>query len=173
MRQCQLERVSRPKSPTEPGLDRIHKPRMSISLWPCSKIYASSCILNEDSGLNRLDHPLRALGSGSSHPVSDSSSSGSLKRVASPICDDDTRRKRLKECGCNRIHSAPEDVAERIDGEALVEELAQELQCGCCSELVYKPVIVSPCQHFFCGRDRKSTRLNSSHSGESRMPSSA
>ena len=111
-----------------------------------------SSILNEDSGLNRLDHPLRALGSGSSHPVSDSSSSGSLKRVASPICDDDTRRKRLKECGCNRIHSAPEDVAERIDGEALVEELAQELQCGCCSELVYKPVIVSPCQHFFCGR---------------------
>jgi len=33
-----------------------------------------------------------------------------------------------------------------------VDELAQELQCGCCSELVYKPVLVMPCQHFFCGR---------------------
>ncbi|KAI6114415.1 hypothetical protein F5141DRAFT_1187953 [Pisolithus sp. B1] len=35
---------------------------------------------------------------------------------------------------------------------ALVEDLVQELQCGCCSELVYRPVVVSPCQHFFCGR---------------------
>lgn len=34
----------------------------------------------------------------------------------------------------------------------LVNELAQELQCGCCTELVYHPVVVSPCQHFFCGR---------------------
>ncbi|KAG6330534.1 hypothetical protein ID866_8554 [Astraeus odoratus] len=34
---------------------------------------------------------------------------------------------------------------------ALVEDLAQELQCGCCAELVYRPVVVSPCQHFFCG----------------------
>ncbi|KAI6027655.1 hypothetical protein BKA83DRAFT_4232205 [Pisolithus microcarpus] len=33
----------------------------------------------------------------------------------------------------------------------LVEDLVQELQCGCCSELVYRPVVVSPCQHFFCG----------------------
>ncbi|KAL4080668.1 hypothetical protein J3A83DRAFT_4084848 [Scleroderma citrinum] len=33
----------------------------------------------------------------------------------------------------------------------LVEDLAQELQCGCCAELVYHPVVVSPCQHFFCG----------------------
>lgn len=39
-----------------------------------------------------------------------------------------------------------------IDGQALVEHLAEELQCGCCSELVYRPVIVAPCQHFFCGR---------------------
>ena len=39
-----------------------------------------------------------------------------------------------------------------IDGQALVDDLAQELQCGCCSGLLYKPVIVMPCDHFFCGR---------------------
>lgn len=35
---------------------------------------------------------------------------------------------------------------------ALAEQLAQELQCGCCNDLVYRPVLVAPCQHFFCGR---------------------
>jgi E3 ubiquitin-protein ligase CHFR len=43
-----------------------------------------------------------------------------------------------------------EDLA--VDGNAFVEDLAQELRCGCCSALVYRPVVVSPCQHFFCGR---------------------
>jgi E3 ubiquitin-protein ligase CHFR len=38
------------------------------------------------------------------------------------------------------------------DDSTLADQLAQELQCGCCSELVYRPVIVAPCQHFFCGR---------------------
>ncbi|TDL18151.1 hypothetical protein BD410DRAFT_901052 [Rickenella mellea] len=38
-----------------------------------------------------------------------------------------------------------------VDGDLLSADLAQELQCGCCAELVYKPVLVSPCQHFFCG----------------------
>ncbi|EKM49511.1 uncharacterized protein PHACADRAFT_106383 [Phanerochaete carnosa HHB-10118-sp] len=38
-----------------------------------------------------------------------------------------------------------------VDGGALADELEQELQCGCCSALVYRPVVVSPCQHFFCG----------------------
>ncbi|KIJ54401.1 hypothetical protein M422DRAFT_153683, partial [Sphaerobolus stellatus SS14] len=26
-----------------------------------------------------------------------------------------------------------------------------ELKCGCCTELCYNPVVVNPCQHFFCG----------------------
>ena len=39
-----------------------------------------------------------------------------------------------------------------VDGEALAEDLGQELECGCCSGLVYKPVVVNPCEHFFCGR---------------------
>lgn len=44
------------------------------------------------------------------------------------------------------------ETPQAIDGHALAEDLAQELQCGCCSELVYKPVVVIPCDHFFCGR---------------------
>ncbi|KLO16760.1 hypothetical protein SCHPADRAFT_822691 [Schizopora paradoxa] len=38
-----------------------------------------------------------------------------------------------------------------VDGEALAEDLGQELECGCCSGLIYKPVVVNPCEHFFCG----------------------
>jgi hypothetical protein len=76
----------------------------------------------------------------------------SLKRRASSSfeCPEDNSRKRLKE--------EPEDMAHRPEPSVsetnpnFVDELAQELQCGCCSELVYKPVLVMPCQHFFCGR---------------------
>ncbi|KAG5645483.1 hypothetical protein DXG03_006028 [Asterophora parasitica] len=39
-----------------------------------------------------------------------------------------------------------------VIGSTLADDLAQDLQCGCCSELVYQPVLVNPCQHFFCGR---------------------
>lgn len=45
-----------------------------------------------------------------------------------------------------------EELPPPVDGQALAEDLAQELQCGCCAELVYKPVVVMPCEHFFCGR---------------------
>jgi E3 ubiquitin-protein ligase CHFR len=66
-----------------------------------------------------------------------------LKRGASPSFDgpEETRRKKPKE-----------DIGEArlVPGASL--HLAQELQCDCCSELVYLPVVVSPCQHFFCGR---------------------
>jgi E3 ubiquitin-protein ligase CHFR len=86
-----------------------------------------------------------------------------LKRRASPSfegLDDDTSRKRLKE----------EDVVNLINVEShdnilatqdtLADNLAQELNCGCCSELCYRPVVVSPCQHFFCGRQVYSFKLN-------------
>jgi E3 ubiquitin-protein ligase CHFR len=52
---------------------------------------------------------------------------------------------------CN-IHTSDNEGDPPVDGKALSDDLAQELQCGCCSELVYRPVVVSPCQHFFCGR---------------------
>lgn len=79
-----------------------------------------------------------------------------LKRRASPSFEglEDGGRKRVKEDfvdddrGCNEGASTGADK----DSSVLADELAQELQCGCCSALVYRPVIVSPCQHFFCGR---------------------
>ncbi|KAJ6621870.1 hypothetical protein B0H10DRAFT_2016161 [Mycena sp. CBHHK59/15] len=78
-----------------------------------------------------------------------------LKRIASASFDvqDEISRKRMKE-----EHEAVPELDDRVEGAVaaasdskLAEELAQELQCGCCSELVYRPVIVAPCQHFFCG----------------------
>ncbi|KAF7346551.1 hypothetical protein MSAN_01883200 [Mycena sanguinolenta] len=81
-----------------------------------------------------------------------------LKRRASASFpedpDDSVSRKRMKE---EREDSdsvvaaqAGDTVAFAKDSE-LADQLAQELQCGCCSELVYRPVMVQPCQHFFCG----------------------
>jgi len=62
-----------------------------------------------------------------------------------------TSRKRMKEDPNEGAATEGSDSVAAIDGVALAEDLGQELQCGCCSELVYRPVIVSPCQHFFCG----------------------
>lgn len=83
--------------------------------------------------------------------VASLSTQPSLKRRVSLSfeCSEDNSRKRLKE--------EPGDMAHRPESSVsgsnanLADELAQELQCGCCSELVYKPVLVMPCQHFFCG----------------------
>lgn len=81
---------------------------------------------------------------------------GTLKRRASSTFDDvgeGSSRKRLKDASENVADAQPEEEEQpQVDGQALVDELEQELQCGCCSALVYRPVIVSPCQHFFCGR---------------------
>ncbi|KZS93432.1 hypothetical protein SISNIDRAFT_485680 [Sistotremastrum niveocremeum HHB9708] len=43
------------------------------------------------------------------------------------------------------------DDSATVDQMALSDSLALELQCGCCAELLYNPVMVLPCQHFFCG----------------------
>ncbi|KAH7106903.1 hypothetical protein BKA62DRAFT_685452 [Auriculariales sp. MPI-PUGE-AT-0066] len=34
---------------------------------------------------------------------------------------------------------------------ALIDDLALELNCGCCTEICYNPVLVAPCSHYFCG----------------------
>jgi E3 ubiquitin-protein ligase CHFR len=75
-----------------------------------------------------------------------------LKRGASPSFDgpEETRRKKPKE-DIGEARLVP-GASLLVDGRSLAEHLAQELQCDCCSELVYLPVVVSPCQHFFCGR---------------------
>jgi len=92
-----------------------------------------------------------------------------LKRPISPSFEDiqgDISRKRIKERNTDdddgRLEGYLEQEIEPIRqmvvspsmsaANKLAEDLAQELQCGCCSELVYRPVVVSPCQHFFCGR---------------------
>ncbi|KIL67897.1 hypothetical protein M378DRAFT_177137 [Amanita muscaria Koide BX008] len=76
-----------------------------------------------------------------------------LKRSASPSCESELAsegsRKRLKEESPGRVEDA--SCGSPIVNCNLVEELSAELQCGCCSELVYRPVLVTPCQHFFCG----------------------
>ncbi|KII86933.1 hypothetical protein PLICRDRAFT_274455 [Plicaturopsis crispa FD-325 SS-3] len=78
----------------------------------------------------------------------------SLKRRASASFEgqhDETSRKRLKEDHADIPTGGPFTESAGIVQDALVDDLVQELQCGCCSELVYKPVVVNPCQHFFCG----------------------
>ncbi|KAF8914897.1 hypothetical protein CPB85DRAFT_1218554 [Mucidula mucida] len=82
-----------------------------------------------------------------------------LKRRASfdATEDDAIRPKRRKETDTATEEEAiaaslqTSTSGAAVDGVAFTEELAEELQCGCCSELVYRPVVVNPCQHFFCG----------------------
>ncbi|KAF7365036.1 hypothetical protein MVEN_00374700 [Mycena venus] len=92
--------------------------------------------------------------------VARSQSTTTLKRRASASftdgLDESVSRKRMKE-----EHEDDSDGPEHAGDGAVVpagdsnstlaDQLTQELQCGCCSELVYRPVIVAPCQHFFCG----------------------
>ncbi|KXN93396.1 E3 ubiquitin-protein ligase CHFR [Leucoagaricus sp. SymC.cos] len=76
-------------------------------------------------------------------------SSSSLKRRASSLLADaaaDGGRKRLKEDIVDHQLQDPLSQDSRF-----VKEMAEELKCGCCTELVYNPVLVLPCQHFFCG----------------------
>src|SRR5277367_1062940 len=71
-----------------------------------------------------------------------------LKRRSSPACDgqQDGSRKRQK--------GATDDISSAgvVNGNSLANDLAEELHCGCCSDILYRPVVVSPCQHHFCGR---------------------
>ena len=103
-----------------------------------------------------VDHDSAQLASSSTHH---------LKRPASPSFEpqDEESRKRAKTAECV-------DVLEAISGapltnlaattlstqptpsSALLDDLEQELLCGCCSALLYRPVIVYPCEHYFCGR---------------------
>ncbi|KAI0252330.1 hypothetical protein BJV78DRAFT_1124784 [Lactifluus subvellereus] len=87
------------------------------------------------------------------HPPGEASEAlGALKRRASSSFDirGDNSRKRLKE------DFPPDETADAqapapISGRQLVVDLEQELLCGCCSALLYRPVTVYPCQHYFCG----------------------
>jgi hypothetical protein len=86
--------------------------------------------------------------------VEGNSGTNSLKRraLSPPAESGKSSRKRLKEDHSQEIIGIGGCTVSAIDGRALAEDLSQELDCGCCSALVYKPVTVHPCQHFFCGR---------------------
>ncbi|PFH53892.1 hypothetical protein AMATHDRAFT_53537 [Amanita thiersii Skay4041] len=81
-------------------------------------------------------------------------STTNLKRHVSPSCDSELpsegSRKRFKEDITDET-SITSSINCTSVKSSLIEELATELQCGCCSELAYRPVLVIPCQHFFCG----------------------
>jgi E3 ubiquitin-protein ligase CHFR len=86
-------------------------------------------------------------------PGEPSEALGTLKRRASSTFDvrGDNSRKRLKE------DLPPDETVDAqapalISGRQLADDLEQELLCGCCSALLYRPVTVYPCQHYFCGR---------------------
>ncbi|EIM86010.1 uncharacterized protein STEHIDRAFT_59109 [Stereum hirsutum FP-91666 SS1] len=97
-----------------------------------------------------------------------SSSSHNLKRLASPTFEgfEGDSRKRAKTNGNSvdadtdlpqtnpALANATQAVAvstQPTPSSALLDDLEQELLCGCCSALLYRPVIVLPCEHYFCG----------------------
>lgn len=91
---------------------------------------------------------LTSIPSAANISPSQSSTLSLKRRASSPLGDsaEEGSRKRLKE------DADSQDTPQYPQDSRLVQELAEELQCGCCAALVYKPVLVLPCQHFFCGR---------------------
>ena len=85
--------------------------------------------------------------------------SSMLKRRASPSFDTvDNNHKRMKQ---DKDDNNCNDALPPVGMENFTDVLVDDLQCGCCSELVYKPVLVIPCQHFFCGRRVSSKPVSS------------
>ena len=89
-------------------------------------------------------------------PAASTSATAPLKRTASEAfedaSDDETTYKKLKDTNDHAAGEGEESSGASVDGGALADNLEEELQCGCCSAIVYRPVVVQPCQHFFCGR---------------------
>ncbi|KAI1789634.1 hypothetical protein LXA43DRAFT_892625 [Ganoderma leucocontextum] len=85
-------------------------------------------------------------------PEGSASATAPLKRSASEafedVSDDESKHKKLKDSSGN---AKAHDGRANPDGVTLADNLEEELQCGCCSAIVYRPVVVTPCQHFFCG----------------------
>ena len=84
--------------------------------------------------------------------------------------------------GKELYHRSPSGILQRCISIAEGQELLQEIHSGACGHHAASRALVGNAfrQGFYWStavadatRDRKSTRLNSSHSGESRMPSSA
>lgn len=107
------------------------------------------------SALGPIDQDLAQLAGSSSH---------NLKRPASPTFEglEEDSRKRVKtvdHVNVPQTNPALADATQAValsteptPSSALLDDLEQELLCGCCSAIVYRPVIVYPCEHYFCGR---------------------
>ena len=98
-------------------------------------------------------------------PEAATSATASLKRSAAEAFDGDgdtpdeseTSRKKARDDDGGVVPgggggNGEGDETDAVDGAALADRLEEELECGCCSAIVYRPVVVAPCQHFFCGR---------------------
>jgi hypothetical protein len=125
------------------GVDCILAP-IAIRCYPVirHRHYSARDIM--DPAHPSLSHPSVMINSASASLLSPPPSG--LKRRASEDSIVGGDRKRLREDTGDRGH------AEALGESPFIQELADELQCGCCAALVYKPVLVLPCQHFFCGR---------------------
>ncbi|KAI0322011.1 hypothetical protein OF83DRAFT_1050174 [Amylostereum chailletii] len=84
---------------------------------------------------------------------SNAPSIATLKRRASLTFEDrsDNSVKRQREASPVREPTQEAEEPVVISGKALADDLEEELTCGCCSALLYRPVTVYPCQHYFCG----------------------
>jgi E3 ubiquitin-protein ligase CHFR len=114
-----------------------------------------------------------AMGSALSTIDRSAPGASSLKRRAASAAlsdaDESTRKKAKTAHADDGLAPVPEDdegaappppLPLPIDGAALAADLAEELECGCCSAVVYRPVVVMPCQHYFCGRCARPSSLH-------------
>lgn len=128
------------------------------SIQPPASMQSTSA---SPSALNGSHNPSQE----SSDPVSPATSTRSLKRSADMLNSDDERqdnkRKRLSDdekesetpgASTSTAHAPTGAAMDGVDASKLVEEIGLELSCGCCTEMCYNPIIVLPCQHYYCGR---------------------
>lgn len=111
-----------------------------------------------------IDRGERGEGGSAGGPPASTSAAAPLKRSAADAFDDSSSddedadadggrdKKKLRGDGAAEAEADGSGAGGAVDGGALADHLEEELQCGCCSAIVYRPVVVAPCQHFFCGR---------------------
>ncbi|KIO18632.1 hypothetical protein M407DRAFT_31708 [Tulasnella calospora MUT 4182] len=128
---------------------------------------------SSSSTLHPLHHLTSAIPSSSSRSLkrsvdqlSEFESSPPSKRVREQMSDDhievDEQLRVEKEETVMRVEEQPATNAESKDqpvenaievakAAKFVDDMEEELMCGCCAALLYHPVVISPCGHFFCG----------------------
>lgn len=149
-----IYKQSRAASGLQLPLRRIHLTATSPSL-PTLSDFCTFCASDMASGPG-IDLNASQASSHVMHGILDGSATPCLKRPLSATHDDDdlnTRKKLKGDMDMDRSNSGKngEEIPTAVNGDALAEDLAQELMCPCCSDLVYKPVVILPCDHISCG----------------------